>query len=191
MSFFDDSIYLYFLPVLVLAVLLFFPKGKGKQAGALSYRTVDLLSPAERSFYSVLQQAVRGELVVFSKVRVADVITPNKTADKKSWARAFNMIAKKHFDFVLCDPSTLTVRCVIELNDRSHRQRKRAERDKGLQQACDSAGLVLLFIPAQRGYSLVEIRQQVAGFFRSSDQQVSAVSGQDFTAGFGEHKTSG
>lgn len=38
----------------------------------------DLFTPAERSFYGVLEQVVAGEFKVFGKVRLGDLIQPAK-----------------------------------------------------------------------------------------------------------------
>jgi len=44
-----------------------------------------LFSPAERSFLGVLIQAVPDENLVLGKVRVADVITPEKGLSRPKW----------------------------------------------------------------------------------------------------------
>ena len=80
-----------------------------------SYKLRDkFLSPAERSFYGVLEQAVSDRLKIHAKVRVADVIQPNSPGDRSSWQKAFNKISAKHFDYVLCDPATLEVKAALE-----------------------------------------------------------------------------
>ena len=98
---------------------------------------------------------------MLAKVRVADVIAPAKGQDRSKWQTAFNMISAKHFDYVLCDPSTLAVAQVVELHDRSHGTTKRAKRDDFLRNACQSAGLPLSEFPAKKGYSIDEVRSQI------------------------------
>lgn len=121
------------------------------------------LSPAERSFFGVLCTAFANHYIVLAKVRVADVITPAKEQDRSKWQTAFNMISAKHFDYVLCDPSTLSVAHVVELHDRSHGSAKRTKRDDFLRNACQSAELPLWEFPAKKGYSIEEVRSQVLG----------------------------
>lgn len=121
-----------------------------------------LMTPAERSFYGVLSAAVEDSLSVFSKVRVADVLTPQRGLGRKSRQSAFNKISSKHFDFVLCRKDDLSVACAIELNDKSHNSGKRQLRDTFLTKACDSAGLALLNIPAKRSYNKEELGKQIA-----------------------------
>ncbi len=121
-----------------------------------------LFSPAERSFLGVLMQAVPDEAIVMGKVRVADVLTPVKGLERSKWQTAFNKISAKHFDYVVCDRSTLKVLSVVELNDKSHKAKKRIERDAFLREACSSAGLRLLEFEAKASYSVAEVRNQLA-----------------------------
>jgi ssDNA-binding Zn-finger/Zn-ribbon topoisomerase 1 len=122
-----------------------------------------LFSPAERSFLGVLDQAVGNDFRVFGKVRVADVVAVAKGTPKSLWQRAFNRISAKHFDYVLCNRSDLKPICAIELNDQSHAQDNRKGRDKFLEDVCAAAKLPLIFIPAQRSYTLPEVGQAIAG----------------------------
>jgi hypothetical protein len=121
-----------------------------------------LFTAAERSFLGVLDQAVGEQYRIFGKVRVADVIRPAKGLDKGQAAALFNQIRAKHFDFVLCDPKTLDVKFVIELNDSSHHSQKRTARDSFLRGACNNAELPLLEVRAKRGYTLEEVRALLA-----------------------------
>jgi len=118
-----------------------------------------LLSPAERSFFGVLSNAVSADVEVFTKVRVADVIKPSKGTKKGEWQIAFNKISAKHFDFVICDKKDLNVVCVIELDDKSHQKSKTAKRDEFLMQACKSSNLPLIRIRAAKSYKVAELRE--------------------------------
>lgn len=120
-----------------------------------------LLSKAERSFYGVLVQSIGNTGLVFSKVRVADVIAPKKGLNRSDWQRAFNKISSKHFDFLVCDPNDCSVKLAVELDDSSHGLAKAQKRDNFLKGACESAGLPLLRIKAAKGYVVADIRRQV------------------------------
>lgn len=150
---------------IVLVAMIVIAAGKQKKTGGspYSYQRVDtLFTPAERSFLGVLDQTAGERMRVFGKVRVADVITPEKSKSKGDWQKAFNKISCKHFDFVLCDSKDLSVQCVIELNDNSHSLKNRKERDVFLAEACSSAGLPLIQIPAKSAYSVKEINNLLA-----------------------------
>ncbi len=116
---------------------------------------------AERSFYGVLQQAVGDHFLVFAKVRVADVLSPQKGMQRSDWQRAFNKISAKHFDFVLCTKDTLSVEAAIELDDKSHNKPNRVQRDNFLNQAATTAGLSLIRFPVQASYSVQSIKSEV------------------------------
>lgn len=152
--------------VLLLAAIVLVAKLKSQsQKGgneSYSYRVSGpLLTAAERSFYGVLAKAVSGEFEIHPKVRVADVLAPAKGLTRSDWQKSFNKISSKHFDFALCDPATLQVKKVIELNDASHKRVKRAARDRFLIEACESANLELKVFAARKSYSVVELREQL------------------------------
>lgn len=120
-----------------------------------------IFSPAERSFFSVLSQALGENAVVLGKVRIADVMKPRKGLSRSEWQKAFNQISAKHFDYVVCTPDTLSVIAVVELDDKSHAQKKRIERDQFVANACSSAGITLHQVKAKTAYSLVELRELI------------------------------
>ena len=147
--------------VVAVAVLLLL-KSLSSGSGQFFYRRKPyLLSKAERSFYGVLSQAVGDNALIFCKVRVADVLAPQKGLNRSNWQQAFNKISAKHVDFLLCDPQDCAVKLAIELDDASHGSAIRQKLDAFLEQACESAGLPLLRIRAARGYGVADIRQQV------------------------------
>jgi len=117
-----------------------------------------LFTPAERSFLGVLDQAVGDDYRIFGKIRVADVLEPKRGLDKSARLTAFNRIASKHFDFVLCADDDLSVVAAIELDDASHRRKKRQDRDAFLLSACAAAALPLIQVRAQQSYSVPELR---------------------------------
>jgi hypothetical protein len=126
---------------------------------------VPLLTPAERSFFGVLQQAT--EYTIFAKVRLADIIHPGKSSSRSAWQSAFNRIACKHVDFVLCAPDALRVVAVVELDDSTHGRFERGVRDGLVDAALTNAGISVLRVPAARSYSLLHIRQEIERLVRS------------------------
>jgi len=145
------------LVTIVLAVLIrLFAPGRTAR-----YRQKAFLSPAERSFLGVLSQAAGEDWRVFAKVRIADVLTPEKGLNRSRWQSAFNAISAKHFDFLLCDPTDCAPKLAIELDDKSHETNKARRRDRLVESACESAGLPLLRVKAARAYQIAEIRGQV------------------------------
>ncbi|MEM8602449.1 MAG: DUF2726 domain-containing protein [Cyanobacteria bacterium P01_H01_bin.121] len=138
---------------------------KGSQGFAYQQQK-NFLTPAEYSFYRVLQQAVGDQLTIFCKVRIADLIKPQSGLVRSEWQRAFNKISAKHCDFILCDVETLSVKAALELDDRSHQKKSRVQRDDFLNQALATAKLPLIRVPVQASYSVADIRSQLTPFLQ-------------------------
>lgn len=124
--------------------------------------TVTLLTPAERSFFGVLQLAVPSQTHLFAKVRLADVILPRSSLGASLYQSAFNKISSKHLDFVLCYSSTIKVLCAIELDDSSHRLGRRQARDTFVDAALEYAAIPMLRVNASVGYTVEKIRTDLA-----------------------------
>ncbi len=151
------------LLVLVAGILAFLAKGKVPVSKDFPYRLESsLFTPAERSFYGVLCQVTAGNAIVFAKVRVADVLRTVKGLPGGDRQKAFNRISAKHFDFILCDPKDLSVLSAIELDDKSHNKKKRADRDEFIDGACAAAGLTLHRFRASSGYKINEVREKLS-----------------------------
>lgn len=142
-----------------------------RQNGQPVYEAIPtLLSPAERSFFGVLQQAIASDYQIFAKVRLADIVRPIRNPSRSGWQSAFNRIAGKHVDFVLCDTKRLAVVAVVELDDRTHQRFERGIRDSLVDAALADATIPVLRISAQQNYSPAKIREQVQSIFSSREQ---------------------
>lgn len=126
------------------------------------YARKALLTPAERSFLGVLEQAAAGRYRVLGKVRLADVLGVQKGTPAGERQRAVNRITAKHVDFVLCHSHNLSIAALVELDDASHQRGDRQARDAFLERACGAANLPLLRFPAQAGYPIAEVRAALA-----------------------------
>ena len=143
---------------------------KTAQSVAAAYEAIPaLLTPAERSFFGVLQQAVASEYQVFAKVRLADIVRPVRNPSRSGRQSALNRITGKHVDFVLCDTSRLSVVAAIELDDRTHERFERGVRDGLVDSALADACIPILRVPAKQAYSPAQIREQVESLFRSAE----------------------
>ena len=146
-----------------LVVLAALRKKQPESGAAYSYiRKSELLTSAERSFFGVLVLSVAEHGTVLPKIRVADVIAPKKSSDKSTWQKAFNRISAKHFDFVVCEPSSLTPMVAVELDDSSHSSKSAARSDSAKDSACLSAGFPLIRVKTAKSYAVAEIRQLLA-----------------------------
>jgi hypothetical protein len=120
-----------------------------------------LFTAAERSFFSVLAPALGDQFRVFGKVRLADIIKVKPGLSGGARQQAFNRIQSKHLDFVVCDPSDLSVQFVVELDDSTHQQSKRQARDEFLDKALAAAGVPIFHFPVKRTYSAQDIRRTI------------------------------
>lgn len=133
--------------------------GGGVQVWPYAKKTY-LFSQAEFSFFRVLQHACGGRYVVCPKVGLGDLLYVQKGAEgRQAWR---NKIDRKHIDFVLCDPQTMTVVAAVELDDASHNTASAQKRDADKDKACRDAGLLLLRFAARRSYNLEEVRAKLA-----------------------------
>lgn len=114
----------------------------------------DFLSPAEKSFYLVIKGMMGNFFTICPKVSLADLFFVSRPNENKS---AYNRINRKHVDFVICEPQTMTPLFAIELDDSSHERADRVERDAFVDSVFEVAQLPLLHIPAQLSYNTSEL----------------------------------
>lgn len=141
--------------------------GSSSQEDRFPYRLRDdFLSPAELSFFRVLEKAVDSRFAITVKVRISDLLfVPNQEG-----SQGFrNRIDRKHVDFLLCDRSTMKPQLVIELDDASHNRPDRQDRDRFVDRAFAAAGLPILHIKAQRAYSVADVAGQIAASLPDAD----------------------
>lgn len=161
--------WIHYLPIVFLIVILLAAL-MGRQR--FPYRRQQwLFTKAEWQFYRALKQALEPELLIFAKVRIADVLSVQGPKTRsQGWWKAFTRISSKHVDFVLCRPGNGEILCAIELDDRSHAKRERRQRDQFVNQAFSAAELPLLRIPTQRQYDPRTLRDQVSDALRRTKE---------------------
>jgi len=159
---------------LLVAIGVFSAFLSGRRPSDYPYEPYDsLLSPAERSFFGVLQQAVGSSHTPLAKVRLADILRVQRGLSAQSRIAAFNRVSSKHADFVLCASDTFRVIGVVELDDKSHRGEARQRRDEFLDDALSAAGVPVLHVLAQRSYSIADIRGRLQSIL--SDDRPTAI----------------
>jgi len=139
-------------------IIVFLPHSK---RGKYQYKKRQaLFSPAEINFKNSLNRIITNpNLVIYGKVRIADIITPsmNRKFNSKMWWKAFTKISSKHVDYVICDRRNYSVLCVIELDDKSHNTNRAKQRDSFVNQAYHSAGVELVRVKASTRYQPNEL----------------------------------
>lgn len=118
---------------------------KFKPNEKIPYRRKYLLTKNELDFYKKLKElADEYGYAVLAKIRLADLIEVNNEADEKERLKYFNKISAKHIDFALVNPQNMYVEYLIELDDNSHNQSKRIERDEFIEKVIEKSGYTLI-----------------------------------------------
>src|SRR5881394_2546550 len=128
--------------------------------GPLPYeRRGVLLSPAEINFLRSLQLAAREDWLIFSMVRLADIIKVRpRTRKFQTWN---TRIQGKHLDFVLCDVETLDIKLAIEVEQQPTSFLDRGQRDRFVDTALAAASVPLLRVKVQEKYETAVLRKDL------------------------------
>lgn len=106
------------------------------------YKAEYLMTRNEKTQYWLLRSwADANNLIVFTKVRLADLISPRENSNNRQ--KLFWKIQAKHVDFVICDNS-IRVKCIIEIMDNSHYDPERIKRDNFVREVLTSCGYKLI-----------------------------------------------
>ena len=107
-----------------------------------------VLSYNEGRMYRILENYCRKKcLVLISKIRMADFIETVHTKDMKDeqeYTKKFYKVTSKHVDFLICDPDRFCPLVAIELDDSTHLEEDRQERDEFVDKVYKSVGLPIL-----------------------------------------------
>ena len=120
-----------------------------------------LFSPAERSFFGVLESLCDENTTIQSKVRLADIFGLKKGLGRALWQRSFNRISSKHVDFLLLRKADAQPLLGIELDDSSHDEGERVARDKFVDSVFSSAKLPILHFKVRQNYDQKEIFHRI------------------------------
>ena len=113
-----------------------------------------LLTPNELKFYKLLKNITNKlDMNLFTQVSLYQIIN---CKDYKE----FNRIKSKSIDFVLTEKNCKIKLC-IELDDNTHNQQKRIERDNFINKIFNDLNIKLLRIPVQNFYNLEELEQKI------------------------------
>ena len=115
---------------------------KDYQNYSQAYEPKYLMTINEKAQFRKLQNwAHKNGYYIFTKVRLLDLITPRN--DISNYKGALWKIQAKHVDFLICDKS-ISVKYIIEIDDNSHKQTDRIERDKFVVEVLRACGYKVL-----------------------------------------------
>ena len=132
------------LAVLVVVFLYFAGfVGRLNRPRKIYFRRPRLLSAAELQFFHTLETVVGDRFCLLAKVRVADLVDVRGVYGREWWT-AFARVSQKHVDFAIASRQTVEVLVAIELDDNSHLQGSRRQRDDLLNAVFVEAGIPLI-----------------------------------------------
>lgn len=161
-------IYLYIISaiafILLFAALRRLTDKKRRLAAELEgrYRCTPLLTPTEAAFYPVLERiAHRHDYLLFCKVRLADVAKTARAEDYNTYMKYFGKVKSKHLDFILCSRSFIPL-AVIELDDRSHENKRNRENDLLKDVVLESIDIPVIRVPVAENYDERRLERDIS-----------------------------
>lgn len=113
-----------------------------------------LLTPTELKFYKLLKSITdKLDYSLFIQIPLYELVNYKEYKD-------FNRIKSKSIDFVITEKNCKTKIC-IELDDKTHYNKKRVVRDKFVNKLFEDIGIKLIRIPVQNFYNLEELENKI------------------------------
>lgn len=122
-----------------------------------NYYPRTLLTQTESAFFQVLCNACQNQGFYILVKTGLWALARHDEKDKN----AFNMIAKKQLDFIICDQKTLTPLLVVELDDHYHNQYIRQVKDADKDFVLKKIGIPVLRIVVSEAYNVEELKQLI------------------------------
>lgn len=97
------------------------------------------ISECEKYFYNVLIKHFESNYDIRPQVPLSSIIEK-----EKSFSREYQNELNRVIDFGIFNRETQEPLLLIEINDKTHNQTSRKERDKKVQSICESAGIKLI-----------------------------------------------
>lgn len=113
-----------------------------------------LISKSEQNYYHAIKEAVPEGYCVFPQINLASFI------DRTDDARFHNELFR-NVDFLITD-ADYKPKIVIEINDQTHLNAERRERDKKVQNICEEAGIPILKLWTSYGVNTEYIRNRIS-----------------------------
>ena len=148
---------LFFTTILVIFLIVSY---KTKTRDFPFIKRDSLLTDAEKKFYFVLFEIIGNEYIIFSKVRIVDLLYLPKM-NTSDFYHYQNKIQSKHVDFLICDKEGIEPLLVIELDDSSHLKVDRILRDRLVDKIFETARLPILHTKTAVNYDKLSLLNDV------------------------------
>lgn len=125
-----------------------------------------LMSRAEHEFFDILISIVGNEYHIFPQIHLPTILNHKVTG--QNWRGAFRHIDEKSVDFVLCDKKYIKPLLVIELDDKTHQDPFRVERDLEVESILKEAEVPILRIENRGSFNKDQIANQIFNALKQS-----------------------
>jgi len=128
-----------------------------------------LLTVGERKLFACLSDALSESYLIFAKVAMNEVVEPNSGVRLLDLKRIESELKDRHFDFILCDRSDMSIFGVIEIeHSKSDSNQKSTpirdkQRERLITQVCKSANLKLFYFDVRQDYKNMDISRLITG----------------------------
>lgn len=120
------------------------------------YKSKDaVMTPAERECFQALQSEMGEHYYFFPQIHLDAIVSPANARRNNFYA--FRHINQKSVDFVACDKKNLRPLFAIEVDDKTHKQASRIERDREVERILHGAGIPLIRIENRGHFDPKEI----------------------------------
>lgn len=129
-----------------------------------------LMTNAEARFYRALEQSVEGQYYIFPQIHLSSLLE-HRLKNGQSWKGALSKIQRKSIDYVLCDKN-FRILLAVELDDFSHTQADRIERDAYVKDLFKSVNLPFVRFRTNELWAPEQIRNQIMPYLDGKRQGI-------------------
>ena len=124
------------------------------------YEKKQLMTKCELYFFFILSENFAKDYLIIPQVNLASIITKNKKFESE-----YQNELNRNIDFGIFDKSTYLPLLLIEINDSSHNQPRRIERDKRVKDICSQSDIKLITFHTQfeneKNYVINRIKREL------------------------------
>lgn len=133
------------LVLVVLFLILFLVLPPVKERAKYIYKIKEyVMSKPEQACFNVFKEIIGEKYYIFPQIHLPTFLDHKIVG--QNWFGAFRHIDEKSVDFVLADKQTFLPVLAVELDEKSHEQPIRQDRDKEVERILDDAKMPLLRI---------------------------------------------
>lgn len=134
---------------------------KGEERPQVYFKKQFFLTIAEYKFFEIIKKIVGEEYVIFPQVNLASIL--NVRVNKYNTYKYRNPVNRKILDFVVFEKKYISPVLVIELDDSSHNNINRKQRDELVDKVLLEAKIGIMHVPSQYYYNIQELTTHITG----------------------------